>query len=122
VISRESLGQSTLFRRRRPRSFTEWSTLRRWHKLPVWEVDVPGYLLREARQRAELTQHMLADRLGITQQAVSRAERWSSNPTIDLMRRWLAECGFRLGLRITRHDATISESGTTVSKAAGHPE
>ena len=86
--------------RRRPRSFTEWSALRRWGKLPSWEVDVPGFLLREARHAAGLSQAMLADRLGITQQAVSQAERWSSNPTVDLMRRWLEACGHRLELRV----------------------
>jgi len=43
---------------------------------------------------------MLADRLGITQQAVSRAERWASNPTVGLMRRWLAICGWRLELNL----------------------
>ena len=86
--------------RRRPRSFSEWSALRRWGKLPVWEAEVPGFLLREARQFAGLTQKMLAERLDITQQAVSRAERWTSNPTINLMRRWLAVCGRRLELRV----------------------
>lgn len=88
--------------RRRPRAFAEWSTLRRWGKLPPWEIDVPGFLLREARQSAGLTQDMLADRLGITQQAVSRAERWASNPTVGLMRRWLAICGRHLELRLER--------------------
>jgi DNA-binding XRE family transcriptional regulator len=86
--------------RRRPRSFIEWRTLRRWRKLPVWEADIPGYLLREAREDAGLTQLMLATRLGITQQAVSRAERWTSNPTVGLMRGWLAACGRRLELRV----------------------
>ena len=86
--------------RRRPRSFTEWSALRRWGKLPPWEVDVPGFLLREARRSSGLTQRLLAERLGITQQAVSQAEQWSSNPTVGLMRRWFAVCGHRLELRI----------------------
>ena len=86
--------------RSRPRSFTEWSALRRWGKLPPWEVDVPGFVLREARREARLTQGMLADRLGITQQAVSRAERWASNPTVGLMRRWLAICGWHLELNL----------------------
>ena len=86
--------------RHRPRSFIEWSTLRRWGKLPPWEVDVPGFLLREARQSSGLTQGALADRLGITQQAVSQAQRWSSNPTVDLMRRWLESCGHRLELHV----------------------
>jgi DNA-binding XRE family transcriptional regulator len=88
--------------RRRPRSFSEWSALRRWGKLPAWEVDVPGFLLRQARSEAGLTQNVLADRLGITQQAVSRAEGWSSNPTVGLMRRWLAACGQRLGLSVEK--------------------
>ncbi len=88
--------------RRRPRTFTEWSALGRWGKLPPWEVDVPGFLLRQARQNAGLTQAMLADRLGITQQAVSRAERWASNPTVGLMRRWLTICGWRLEFRLEK--------------------
>ena len=92
--------------RRRPRSFIEWSTLRRWGKLPPWEVDVPGFLLREARSTSGLSQAMLADRLGITQQAVSQAERWSSNPTVDLMRRWLEACGHRLELRVEPSEPT----------------
>lgn len=86
--------------RRRPRTFAEWRVLRRWGKLPVWEMDIPGFLLREAREGAALTQGMLAERLGITQQAVSRAENWNSNPTIDLLRHWLAVCERRLELNI----------------------
>lgn len=89
-------------RRTRPRSFFEWSTLGKWGKLPEWEMDVPGYLLRQARVDAALSQRQLAERLGITQQAVSRAERWASNPTVDLMRRWLEACGARLELRVSR--------------------
>lgn len=88
--------------RRRPRFFAEWSTLRRWGRLPDWERDMPGYLLRQARVDAGLTQQELADRLDITQQAVSRAEQWSSNPTVQLMRRWLKVCGARLELHIIR--------------------
>jgi DNA-binding XRE family transcriptional regulator len=93
-------GRLPRLERRRPRSFTEWRTLRRWGRLPPWEVEAPGFLLREARLGSGLTQEALADRLGITQQAVSRAERWGSNPTIELMRRWLSACGHRLELRV----------------------
>jgi DNA-binding XRE family transcriptional regulator len=97
VSEHDSLAVRPLrLNRRRPRSFVEWSTLRRWGRLPPWEVDVPGFVLRQAREDSHLTQKMLARRLGITQQAVSRAERWTSNPTIGLMRRWLAICGLRL--------------------------
>jgi DNA-binding XRE family transcriptional regulator len=90
----------TRLTRGRPRSFFEWNTLRTWGKLPPWEIDVPGFLLRTARQKAGLTQGMLAERLGISQQAVSRTEQWRSNPTVDLMRRWLAACDHRLELGI----------------------
>jgi DNA-binding XRE family transcriptional regulator len=83
-------------RRGRPRSFFEWATLRRWGKLPPWEVDQAGYLLRLAREEAGLTQTELAARLGVSQQAVSRAEAWTSNPTVGLLRHWLAACGWSM--------------------------
>ena len=85
--------------RGRPRAFLEWETLRRWGKLPEWERQVPGYLLRGVRERAGLTQKELGLRLGITQQAVAQAERWDANPTVDLIRRWAAACGASLDLR-----------------------
>jgi DNA-binding XRE family transcriptional regulator len=95
-----AMNRMSRLTRGRPRSFTEWSTLRRWGKLPPWETDVPGFVLREARRGAALTQEMLAENLGITQQAVSRAEKWESNPTIALMRRWLAACDLSFELRV----------------------
>jgi DNA-binding XRE family transcriptional regulator len=49
---------------------------------------------------AGLTQRELGDRLGITQQAISCAERWESNPTIGLMRCWIAACDQRLELTL----------------------
>jgi transcriptional regulator with XRE-family HTH domain len=69
------------------------STRDDWGKLPSWENDVPGYLLRLARERAGLTQRELAIRLGVTQQAVAQAEQWSANPTVAFLRRWVAACG-----------------------------
>ena len=86
--------------RRRPREFREWQKLRTWGKLPDREAVVPGYLLRSAREAAGLTQAQLAGRLCITQQAVARAERWPSNPTIDLVKRWAAACDRRLEIRL----------------------
>jgi transcriptional regulator with XRE-family HTH domain len=62
---------------------------------------VPGFLLRETRESAGFRQKELAERLGITQQAVSRAEKWTSNPTIGLMRRWIAVCGMELELVVS---------------------
>ncbi|MDB4306007.1 helix-turn-helix transcriptional regulator [bacterium] len=84
--------------RRRPRAFLEWRTLRRWGKLPDREAEVTGYLLRTVREGAGLTQAQLAEQMGISQQAVARAERWGSNPTIAFMRRWAHACGQSLKL------------------------
>ena len=89
-------------KRRKPRDFFEWRTLRAWEKLPGWEELPPGYLLREARERAGLTQRELAARLATTQQAVSQAERWDANPTVALMRRWADACGAVLEIEIER--------------------
>jgi DNA-binding XRE family transcriptional regulator len=86
--------------RRRPRAFLEWRTLRSWGKLPDREADVPGYLLRTIRESAGLTQTQLAEKLRITQQAVARAERWSSNPTVGFIKRWARACGRKLEIRL----------------------
>lgn len=83
-------------RRSRPRDYVEWKTLRRWGKLPPWEPLRPGYELRVARERAGLSQAELAERLEVSQQAVGRAERVDSNPTVALMDRWARGCGCRL--------------------------
>jgi DNA-binding XRE family transcriptional regulator len=77
----------------RPRDYEEWRTLRRWGMLPEWEPESPGYLLRDARERAGLTQAALAGRLGTSQQAVAAAERWDANPTVAFLRRWARACG-----------------------------
>jgi len=92
--------------RRRPRAFVEWRQMRAWGKLPDRESNVPGYLLRAAREETGLTQAQLAVLLGITQQAVARAERWGSNPTIDLMNRWARACGRRLEIRLEEMPST----------------
>jgi len=68
-------------------------------------MQVPGFLLRLARTEAGLSQRELAERLGVTQQAVSQAELWFSNPTVELMRRWVDACGKRLELRISGGDS-----------------
>lgn len=86
--------------RGRPRHFAEWRTLRRWGKLPPWEEEVAGYLLRLAREDAGLTQAALAERLGVSQQAVAQAERWSANPTVELLRRWAEACGLTLRIAL----------------------
>ena len=91
--------------RNRPRAFAEWEALRRWGKLPAWEREVVGYRLRCVREAAGLTQKCLASRLGVTQQAVAQAERWESNPTVELLRRWAAACGATVEIRLERSPA-----------------
>ena len=99
--------------RRRPRAFAEWKALRRWGKLPIWERGIVGYRLRELREAAGLAQKSLAARLGVTQQAVAQAERWESNPTVDLLRRWAAACDATLEIRLDRRAETPPPAPTT---------
>jgi DNA-binding XRE family transcriptional regulator len=86
--------------RRRPRRFAEWKALRGWDKLPPWEIEPVGYIMRLARERAGLTQTDLARRLGCSQQAVAQAERWESNPTVDLIRTWAKACGSNVRIEL----------------------
>ena len=87
--------------RRRPRDYEEWLALRRWGRLPRQEATVPGFMLRKAREGAHLSQQELAERLGCSQQAVSQAERWQSNPTVGLIESWARETGCELKLDLT---------------------
>ena len=87
-------------KRRRPRVYLEWATLRRWGKLPAWEESPVGYLLRETRERAGLSQAALAEKLGCRQQAISQAERAYSNPTVHFLREWARALGATLQLEI----------------------
>lgn len=95
-----ALGLPPGVRRTRPRDYFEWKTLRRWDQLPSWEVSPPGFLLREARERVEMTQAELAARLGCSQQAVAQAERWDSNPTVAFLRSWADATGTSLTLEL----------------------
>jgi DNA-binding XRE family transcriptional regulator len=104
-MSRPSRPAGLRLSRSRPRAFVEWQTLRRWGKLPSWEEGIAGYLLRSLREDAGLTQSVLAERLGVSQQAVAQSERWGANPTVALMRRWAEACGAALELRFERSDA-----------------
>ncbi len=81
-------------RRRRPaRAYEEWSTLKRWNRLPADEEAIVGYKLREMRATAGLSQSKLSLRLGCRQQAISQAERWNSNPTVRFLKGWAEATG-----------------------------
>jgi uncharacterized protein len=60
-------------------------------------------LVREARQRAGLTQAELARRAKTSQPSVNRTERGVSEPSLPILRRLLQACGFRLELRLVKH-------------------
>jgi DNA-binding XRE family transcriptional regulator len=94
------LARTSKWVRRRPRDFEEWRTLAEWGRLPAWEAPVPGYQLRRAREAVGFTQSELAARLGVSQQAVARAERWQSNPTWEFADAWARALGGRATLAI----------------------
>ncbi|HXO20366.1 MAG TPA: helix-turn-helix transcriptional regulator [Thermoanaerobaculia bacterium] len=56
--------------------------------------------MREARERAQLTQRQMAEKLGCTQQAVAQAERPRSNPTVALLKAWATAVGGDLEIAI----------------------
>ena len=58
----------------------------------------PAALLRDTRLRAGITQARLAERAGVTQPVVSRAERPGSNPRVATLDRLLRAAGARLEL------------------------
>jgi transcriptional regulator with XRE-family HTH domain len=107
-------------RRLRPRNFFEWKALRRWGKLPAWEPDSVGYLLRLAREEAGLTQSELAKRLRCTQQAVAQAERWQSNPTVEFLRSWATQCGRAIEICIGAYGVKApDQAAALVGRARG---
>jgi transcriptional regulator with XRE-family HTH domain len=61
-----------------------------------------GKTLKEARQRAGLTQAELADRLGASQPVVARLESGRANPRIATFERALAATGHRLAVTVER--------------------
>ena len=103
----------TRLSRRKPRAYEEWKALRRWGRIPPWETDPPGYLLREAREMAGLTQGRLAARLGRTQQAIAQAERFTSNPTMEFVREWARALGQNVVLELASDEERARVSGAT---------
>lgn len=58
------------------------SSIRRMKE--AWKLQI-GAALREARGRADLTQEQLADRVGMSAEAISNIERGSSLPTLETL-------------------------------------
>lgn len=61
-------------------------------------------LIREARRRAGLTQHELAERAGTTQSAIARLESGRSDPGFDTVRRLMRLSGFNLLVALDPYD------------------
>ena len=57
-------------------------------------------LLRQARERAGLSQRQLAERAGTAQSVVARIERGLTSPTWDTLERLLEAAGFELAAQV----------------------
>lgn len=77
--------------------------------MPTTAWGVPS-LIREARQRADMTQAELAHRLGISQPAVAKLERAGANPTVETLDRVLSATGRRLMLDAPERGPGVDES------------
>jgi transcriptional regulator with XRE-family HTH domain len=71
-------------------------------------MSMAGRMVREARQRAKLTQRQLAAKAGIPQETIARIERGRVDPRVGTLDRLLEACGFgleslpRLGIGVDR--------------------
>lgn len=63
-------------------------------RVPAWAI------VREARNRAGLTQRELAERAGTSQAAVARYERGRGLPSLDTLDRLVEACGFDLRIHL----------------------
>ncbi len=61
-------------------------------------------LVREARRRAGLTQHDLAERAGTTQSAIARLETGRTSPSLDTVQRLVRLCGLELEVALVERD------------------
>ena len=66
-------------------------------------------LLREARERAGLTQKQLAERSGIAQSTISAYESGAREPGVEALRKLLDAAGFDLTLR--QRNPSAEEAG-----------
>jgi transcriptional regulator with XRE-family HTH domain len=64
-----------------------------------------GYLIREARRRAGLTQAELAERINTAQPNVARWESADMSPSVDVLSRIVQACGLELIVRLIPREA-----------------
>ena len=71
-------------------------------------MSMSGRMVREARQRARLTQRQLSAKAGIPQETIARIERGRVDPRVTTLDRLLEACGYglesmpRLGIGVDR--------------------
>lgn len=63
-----------------------------------------GELIRSARSRAALSQHELAERLGVPRTQIGRWENGDVEPAFATVRRVLRACGFDLSTALVPYD------------------
>lgn len=56
--------------------------------------------LRKLRRSHDLTQEEVAERMGVTQPAVSQFERYDANPRLDTVRRYAMAVGARITTQV----------------------
>jgi transcriptional regulator with XRE-family HTH domain len=65
---------------------------------------ISGDLIKEARNRAGITQTELGMRLGKTQSAIARWERDDVQPSLETLREIVRGCGFELSFFMSKFD------------------
>lgn len=71
--------------------------------------------LVQVRRDSGLTQHDVAERLGISQQAVSKLENYSSDPRLSTLRRYAHAVGALVAHVVEADDGQLSEGRAWVS-------
>ena len=97
-----------------------------WMKDPEYraecEASQPAFDLMRALLRARLssglTQTEVAERIGTTQSAIARLEGWSSNPSVNTLRKYAEATGTRLKISFEPIEVEAAES----ESAAIQPE
>lgn len=67
-------------------------------------MSISDIIIREARLRAGLTQQQLAKRIETTQSAVARWERGRVEPSLETLRKIVAQCGLDLNIALRVRD------------------
>lgn len=79
-----------------------------------------GYLIKEARKRAGLSQRQLAERLATSQSVVARWESGARSPTMETVTRALRACGLDLDVilvPVDRQDLAMAAQNVMLTPA-----